>query len=163
MWAEYIDETNPLWEPMFQNIEDNRQSAQNEKKENKMKLHRDVTLALILALLIDMPRIIIVITNKEPVYLIIDKIIFICWFIGMWSFFHEKRALGLAVMISTCSIFLVWIILFFKIVSISIFTIVKIFLLICFTSKASVSVWIARKNSYNDKTTTSKKTNLKGK
>ena len=32
LWAEYIDETNPLWEPMFQNIEDNRQSAQNEKK-----------------------------------------------------------------------------------------------------------------------------------
>lgn len=115
-----------------------------------MKYHRYVTLALILAIPVSIPQIIIAIMNKGPVYLIIDKSAFLFWFIGMWNFFHEKRGLGLTVMVSSCCIFFVWAILFFKVVSISIFVIIRIFLIMCFTIKTCFSVWLEWKNSHKN-------------
>ena len=136
------------------------------RKANKMKHHRYVTLALILAIPVSMPRIIIAIMNKEPVYLIIDKITFLFWFIGMWFFFHKKYVLGLVIMVSTCSIFFVWAILFFKVASIDVFTILPQFFLVWFTIDSCFKIWLERKKLRKDQSlpeNKKKKTNLKGK
>ena len=119
-------------------------------KVNKMKYHRYVTLALILAIPVSMPRIIIAIVNKEPVYLIIDKITFLFWFIGMWVFFHKKYVLGLVIMVSTCSIFFVWAILFFKVASIDVFTILPQFFLVWFTIDSCFKIWLEQKKLRKD-------------
>ncbi len=92
------------------------------------KSYRYETIALVAAIIICMPRILITLMNNGSVYSIIDNITFIFWFIGLWCFYHQGKKRGLMIMIVSYTVFFIWVVYFFKGVSISLFT---IFEMIC--------------------------------